>query len=96
MFIDIGLDVSWRDLKIDVTGRNTSRVFKPEEERIGHVIDHIMYDPRKIKAVDGGIIELDKPLSDHKPVFEVVDKGGNLPSRFVDVGLISPSFREVN
>jgi maltose 6'-phosphate phosphatase len=69
MFIDIGLDVSWRDLDIDITRRNTSRIFKPEAERIGHVIDHIMYDPSKVSAIDGDIIELDKPLSDHKPVW---------------------------
>ena len=69
MFIDIGLDFSWRDLDIDLSRRNTSRLFKPEAERVGHVIDHIMYDPSKVRAIDGDIIELDKPLSDHKPVW---------------------------
>jgi len=69
MFIDIGLDVSWRDLNIDLSKRNTSRLFKPEAERVGHVIDHIMYDRSKVSAIDGDIIELDKPLSDHKPVW---------------------------
>jgi endonuclease/exonuclease/phosphatase family metal-dependent hydrolase len=69
MFIDIGLDVSWRDLAIDVTTRNTSRIFKPEAERIDRVIDHILYDPKMVKAVDGEIVELAEPLSDHKPVW---------------------------
>jgi maltose 6'-phosphate phosphatase len=69
MFIDIGLDLCWRDLDIDITKRNTARIFKPEAERMGHVIDHIMYDPSKVNAIDGDIIELDKPLSDHKPVW---------------------------
>ncbi|MBT3605387.1 MAG: endonuclease/exonuclease/phosphatase family protein [Candidatus Latescibacteria bacterium] len=73
MFIDIGLDMSWTDLKIDATNRNTSRVFKSERERIGHVIDHIMYNPEKVKAVDGEIIELEKPLSDHKPVWALLE-----------------------
>jgi maltose 6'-phosphate phosphatase len=73
MFNDIGLDVSWKDLKIDITQSNTSRLFKPEEERIGHVIDHIMYNPTKVQALDGGIIELDKPLSDHKPVWAMLE-----------------------
>ena len=73
MFIDIGLDVSWRDLELDVTWRNTSRVFKPEKDRIGHVIDHIMYSLRKVRAVDGGIVEMEKPLSDHKPVWALLE-----------------------
>lgn len=67
VFIESGMDVSWRDLDIDITRRNSSRIFKPEAERIGHVIDHTMYDPSKVRAIDGDVIELDKPLSDHKP-----------------------------
>ena len=75
MFIDIGLDVSWRDLGIDISKRNTSRLFKPETERVGHVIDHIMYDPSKVRPIDGDIIELDKALSDHKPVWAHLELG---------------------
>jgi len=67
MLRDIGLDISWKELGIDLSKRNTSRVFKPEEERIGHVIDHIIYNPDKARALDGEIIELEKPLSAHKP-----------------------------
>jgi len=73
MFIHIGLDLSWKDLKIDISKHNTSRLFKPEKERLGHVIDHIMYNPQKIKAIDGGIVELEKPLSDHKPVWALLE-----------------------
>lgn len=69
MFKDIGLDLFWGDLSIDLSKRSTSGLFKSEEERIGNVIDHIMYDPRKVKAVDGGIVETKQPLSDHKPVW---------------------------
>lgn len=73
MFIGLGLDMSWKDLKIDLTKSNTSRLFKPEKERFGHVIDHIMYNPKKIKAVGGDIVELEKPLSDHKPVWALLE-----------------------
>jgi exonuclease III len=73
MFIDIGLDLSWKDLGMDLSQRNTARIFKPEEERPGHVIDHIMYNPGLMKALDGGIIEMDTPLSDHKPVWALLE-----------------------
>lgn len=69
MFVGIGLDLSWKDLGMDLSQLYTARIFKPEEERSGHVIDHIMYKPEEMKALDGGIIELEIPLSDHKPVW---------------------------
>lgn len=69
MFINIGLDISWRDLNIDISKHCTCRLDAPDEERLGHVIDHIMYDPQKIKAVDGDIITLSPPLSDHQPIW---------------------------
>lgn len=73
MFVDIGLEISWKDLGMDLSQRNTARIFKPEEERPGHVIDHIMYNPEKMQAIDGGIIEMDIPLSDHKPVWALLE-----------------------
>ena len=73
MFVDIGLDLSWKDLGTDLSQRNTARIFKPEEERQGHVIDHIIYNPDEMKALDGGIIELETPLSDHKPVWALLE-----------------------
>lgn len=73
MFVDIGLDLSWKDLGMDLSQRYTARIFKPEEERPDHVIDHIMYNPEKMKALDGGIIEMETPLSDHKPVWALLE-----------------------
>lgn len=72
MFVDAGLDFSWKDLGIDVTQRNTHNAFEPSDEGSGNVIDHIMYNPDKIKAVDGNIIEMEEPLSDHKPVWALL------------------------
>ncbi len=60
-------------LGMDLSQRNTARIFKPEEERQGHVIDHIMYNPQRMEALDGGIIELETPLSDHKPVWALLE-----------------------
>jgi len=73
MFLDIGLDASWRELGIDVTKRNTYNAFEPGDEGNGDVIDHIMYSPAKLKAVDGEIFEMEKPLSDHKPVWALLE-----------------------
>jgi len=69
MFVDIGMDASWRDLNIDVTPIGTMVKFKPEQRTTGGVIDHIMYNTKKVKALNGQIIEMEKPLSDHKPVW---------------------------
>ena len=69
MMGDIGLDVSWKELGVDVTKLNTHNAFKAEDEGSGKVIDHIMYNPEKLKAIKGQIIEMEKPLSDHKPVW---------------------------
>lgn len=73
MFVDIGLDLSWKDLGMDLSQCNTARIFKPEAERPGHVIDHIMYNPEKMEALNGGIIEMETPLSDHKPVWALLE-----------------------
>jgi len=71
MFLDIGMDASWRDLQIDVTKLGTMVEFKSEKRR--EVIDHIMYPAKKIKALEGQIIEMEKPLSDHKPVWALLE-----------------------
>ena len=73
MFVEIGLDVSWRDLGIDPAKRSSSVRRKPVEGGSGRVIDHIMYPTEKVKALDGGIIEMEKPLSDHKPVWALLE-----------------------
>ncbi len=69
MMVDIGLDVSWKELGIDVMKRNSHNAFKAEDEGSGKVIDHIIYNPGKLTAIKGQIIEMEKPLSDHKPVW---------------------------
>ena len=73
MFIDIGLDVSWKELGIDCTKLNTHNALKPEENGSGKVIDHIMYNTTKIRAMDGNILEMEKHLSDHKPVWALLE-----------------------
>jgi exonuclease III len=73
MFKDIGFEASWEELGIDCTKRNTHNPFKPEDEGNGEVIDHVMYRPSQAKAVEGEIIEMEKPLSDHKPVWVLLE-----------------------
>lgn len=69
MFKSIGFQTSWKDLGIDCAKRNTNNPFNPENESSGKVIDHVMYKTTQINAIDGEIIEMEKPLSDHKPVW---------------------------
>jgi exonuclease III len=74
MFVDIGLNVSWRDLKTDVTPLSSMvRKSKRDTKGRGRVIDHIMYNSKRVKALEGEIIEMDKPLSDHKPVWALLE-----------------------
>jgi len=73
MFVDIGLDASWKDLGIDATRRNSYNAFESKDEGNGQVIDHIMYSPAKVKALEGDIFEMEKPLSDHKPVWALLE-----------------------
>lgn len=64
-----GMRATWRDLDIDLSDQFT---FSSRGEGIQHsgVIDHILYRPGTgTRAVNGGIVELDPPLSDHKPVW---------------------------
>ena len=64
-----GLRPTWKDLKIDVSKEFTYNALKPEQPNSG-VIDHIFYSTKsKAKVAEGGIIELKKALSDHKPVW---------------------------
>jgi endonuclease/exonuclease/phosphatase family metal-dependent hydrolase len=69
MLEDAGFRPTWKDLKIDVSKEFTYNALKPEQPNLG-VIDHIFYNTgSRASARDGGIIELKKPLSDHKPVW---------------------------
>ena len=64
-----GYRPTWKDLKIDVSKEFTYNALEPEPQNSG-VIDHIFYQGLPgAKVTDGGIIELKKPLSDHKPVW---------------------------
>lgn len=68
IFLGTGMKITWDDLGIDVAPHYTYNAMKPEIN--GGVIDHILYNTTSGgKATDGGIIELEKPLSDHKPVW---------------------------
>ena len=73
MFMDMGLDVSWKELGIDCTKHNTYNALKPEDNGSGEVIDHVMYNTEKMKAVEGNILEMEKHLSDHKPVWALLE-----------------------
>ena len=58
----------WSDLKIDVSKEFTYNAQNPEKNH--GVIDHILYNTLAgAKATDGGLIELETPLSDHKPIW---------------------------
>ncbi len=63
-----GLKPIWKDLTIDLSKESTFLHNKPDRH-LG-VIDHIFYNTSSgAKANEGEIIELKKPLSDHKPIW---------------------------
>jgi len=63
-----GFRPTWENLKIDVSKEFTYNAQNPETN-LG-VIDHILYNTSAgAKVTEGGIIELENPLSDHKPVW---------------------------
>lgn len=67
MFVNEGFDIAWNELGIGVSGL-TTMVDEEGQHEGGQVIDHIMYDTSKVSAVYAEIIEMERPLSDHKPV----------------------------
>lgn len=73
MFRELGMDASWGDLGIDVTELTTMVKSRPEPRPGGRVIDHIIYPTDKVRAVDGQILEMDRHLSDHKPVWALLE-----------------------
>ncbi len=63
-----GMRPTWKDLKIELSQNFSYNALAPEKQ--AGVIDHIFYKVSSgARATDGGIIELKKPLSDHKPVW---------------------------
>ncbi len=73
MFVQLGLNVHWKELGIDPTKENTYNALKPEDEGNGEVIDHIMYNNQNFRAIEGGILPMKNPLSDHKAVWTVLE-----------------------
>ena len=55
------------------TKRNTYNALRPEDNGSGNVIDHIMYNTAKMKALEGNIFEMEKHLSDHKLVWALLE-----------------------
>ena len=67
-FAAAGFRSTWQDLPLDTAQLHTYNAFDPEVD-FG-VIDQIVYTASsQAKATDGGIIELEKPLADHKPIW---------------------------
>ena len=66
-----GFQAIWTDLNIDVSQEKT---YDAQDPGTSHgVIDHIFYNTSASATVaDGGIIEEDNPLSDHKPIWAVI------------------------
>lgn len=65
-----GMCPTWVDLKFDVEQHFTLDTTDRNSLKLYGVIDHILIGSKsKLKATRGGIIELEKPLSDHKPVW---------------------------
>lgn len=63
-----GMRPTWKELDIDLSKEFTWNVLNPKHN-LG-VIDHILYNTASgATTTDGGIIELDRPLSDHKPIW---------------------------
>ena len=83
-----GFKPTWKDLKIDVSKEFTYNAQDPSKN-LG-VIDHILYNTASgAKAADGAIIELAKPLSDHKPIWAQIVFPRNLekvknPNKTID------------
>ena len=63
-----GFKPTWNDLKMDVSKEFTYNAQDPSKN-LG-VIDHILYNTSPgAQVTEGGIIELETPLSDHKPIW---------------------------
>jgi len=63
-----GFKPTWNDLKMDVSKEFTYNAQDPSKN-LG-VIDHILYNTSAgAQVTEGGIIELETPLSDHKPIW---------------------------
>lgn len=65
-----GFRASWQDLGLDVSQASGLSTWNAAGEQRSGVIDHVLYRvPSPMRAIDGGIIELDPVLADHCPVW---------------------------
>ena len=65
---EAGFKATWEELKINVSKEFTYNALDPKKNH--GVIDHILVNTASgAKATDGALIELKKPLSDHKPIW---------------------------
>jgi maltose 6'-phosphate phosphatase len=63
-----GFSPTWQDLKIDTSKEFTYNALDPKKNH--GVIDHILYNTASgATTTNGAIIELETPLSDHKPIW---------------------------
>lgn len=67
-----GYEVTWKGLNIPIDNKGTMVKFVAKGDN-GRVIDHIMYRPEMMKALQGEILEMERPLSDHKPVWALFE-----------------------
>ena len=76
-FKSAGIKSAWSDLEIDLKSNFTWNAL--DTTKRNGVIDHICFNISSFaRAVDGGIIELKKPLSDHKPIWAEISFPLNL------------------
>ena len=67
-----GYEVTWKGLNIPIDNKGTMVKFVAKGDN-GRVIDHIKYRPEIMKALQGEILEMERPLSDHKPVWALFE-----------------------
>lgn len=70
MHSNIGLKMTWKSLGTDLSQLSS---FIGEGDDSGEVIDHIFYNPKKMDVSKGNVIELEHPLSDHNPVWALLE-----------------------
>ena len=63
----------WKDLNMNLEQKFTWNPNNPKSGLKEGVIDHIFYKSKSAKAIKAEIIELQSPLSDHKPVWAEID-----------------------
>jgi maltose 6'-phosphate phosphatase len=70
---DAGFQACWKDLNMNLEKKFTWNPNNPKSGLKEGVIDHIFYKSKNAKATKAEIIELQPPLSDHKPVWAEIN-----------------------